>query len=52
MQRIKRFFKIILGFTLLTVGAAMFLLPDLHWLTIGPGLAVLAAEGQQRSIER
>jgi tellurite resistance protein TerC len=44
MQRTKHFLKIILGFTLLTMGAAMFLLPGPGWLTIGLGLMVLAAE--------
>jgi len=44
MQRTRRFLKIILGFTLLTIGAAMLLLPGPGWLTIGLGFVVLAAE--------
>jgi len=44
MQRTKHFLKIILGFMLLTMGAAMLLLPGPGWLTIGLGLMVLAAE--------
>jgi uncharacterized protein (TIGR02611 family) len=44
MQRTKQFLKIILGFMLLTMGAAMLLLPGPGWLTIGLGLMVLAAE--------
>jgi O-antigen/teichoic acid export membrane protein len=44
MQRTKRLFKIVLGFTLLAIGAAMILLPGPGLLTIGLGLVVLAAE--------
>jgi uncharacterized protein (TIGR02611 family) len=44
MQRAKRLLKIVLGFTLLAIGAAMLVLPGPGWLTIGLGLVVLAAE--------
>jgi uncharacterized protein (TIGR02611 family) len=44
MQRTKRLLKIVLGFTLLAIGAAMLMLPGPGWLTIGLGLAVLATE--------
>jgi drug/metabolite transporter (DMT)-like permease len=44
MQRTKRLLKIVLGFTLLVIGAAMLVLPGPGSLTIGLGLVVLAAE--------
>lgn len=44
LQGTKRLLRIILGFTLLTIGAAMLLLPGPGWLTIGFGLMILAAE--------
>jgi len=44
MQRTKRLLKIVLGFTLLAIGAAMLVLPGPGSLTIGLGLVVLAAE--------
>jgi uncharacterized protein (TIGR02611 family) len=44
MQRTKRLLRIAFGFTLLAIGTAMLLLPGPGWLTIGLGLAVLAAE--------
>jgi len=44
MQRTKRLPKIVLGFTLLVIGAAMLILPGPGWLTIGLGLVVLSAE--------
>jgi uncharacterized protein (TIGR02611 family) len=44
MQKTKRLLKIVLGFTLLVIGAAMLVLPGPGWLTIGLGLVVLAAE--------
>jgi tellurite resistance protein TerC len=44
MQRTKRLLKIVLGFTLLAIGAAMLVLPGPGWMTIGLGLVVLAAE--------
>jgi Putative transmembrane protein (PGPGW) len=44
MQRVKRLLKIILGFSLLAIGAGMIVLPGPGWLTIGLGLVLLAAE--------
>lgn len=44
IQRTKRLLRIVLGFTLLAIGAAMLVLPGPGWLTIGLGLVVLAAE--------
>ena len=44
LQKTKRLLKIVLGFTLLVIGAAMLVLPGPGWLTIGLGLVVLAAE--------
>ena len=44
IQRTKRLFKIVLGFTLLAIGAPMLVLPGPGWLTIGLGLVVLATE--------
>jgi uncharacterized protein (TIGR02611 family) len=44
MQRVKRLLKIILGFSLLAIGAAMIVLPGPGWVTMGLGLVVLAAE--------
>jgi uncharacterized protein (TIGR02611 family) len=44
MQTVKRLLKILLGFTLLAIGAAMIVLPGPGWLTISLGLVVLAAE--------
>ncbi len=44
VQQAKRFFKILIGFTLLLAGAIMVFTPGPGWLTIALGLAVLAAE--------
>jgi uncharacterized protein (TIGR02611 family) len=44
LQQAKRWLKIIFGFTLLAVGAAMIITPGPGWLTILLGLGVLAAE--------
>jgi len=44
MQKTKRLLRIVLGFTLPVIGAAMLVLPGPGWLTIGLGLVVLAAE--------
>jgi uncharacterized protein (TIGR02611 family) len=44
IQRTKRFFKILAGFTLLVAGILMVVTPGPGWLTIGLGLALLAAE--------
>src|SRR2546429_5970411 len=44
VQQAKRFFKILMGFTLLLAGGIMLVTPGPGWLTIVLGLAVLAAE--------
>lgn len=44
LQQTKRFLKIMMGFTLLGVGALMILTPGPGWLTILLGLGFLAAE--------
>ncbi len=44
VRQAKRFFKILFGFTLLLLGVAMLVTPGPGWLTIGLGLALLAAE--------
>ncbi len=44
VQQTKRFFKILMGFTLLLAGGIMLVTPGPGWLTIALGLAVLAAE--------
>jgi tellurite resistance protein TerC len=44
VEQAKRFFKILIGFTLLVAGGIMLVTPGPGWLTIGLGLAVLAAE--------
>lgn len=44
LQRTKRLLKIVLGFTLVVIGAAMLVLPGAGWPTIGLGLVILAAE--------
>lgn len=44
VQQAKRFFKILIGFTLLLAGLVMLITPGPGWLTIALGLAVLAAE--------
>ena len=44
VQQIKRWFKILGGFTLLGAGIIMLVTPGPGWLTIVAGLAVLAAE--------
>jgi len=43
-QQIKRFFKIVAGFTLLLVGILMLVTPGPGWVAILGGLALLAAE--------
>ena len=43
-QQIKRFFKIVAGFTLLLVGIVMLVTPGPGWVAILGGLALLAAE--------
>ena len=44
VQQARRFFKILIGFTLLLAGAVMLVTPGPGWVTIALGLAVLAAE--------
>jgi tellurite resistance protein TerC len=41
---VKRLIKIVFGFTLLAIGAALLVLPGPGWLVIAFGLAVLAGE--------
>ena len=43
-DRVKRGVRIIVGFTLLTLGATALVLPGPGWLTIALGLALLASE--------
>ncbi len=43
MQKTKRLLRIVLGFTLLVIGAAMLVLPGPGSLTIGLGLVVLGS---------
>jgi tellurite resistance protein TerC len=44
IDQVRRFFKILAGFTLLLVGAAMLFTPGPGWLVIFLGLTLLAAE--------
>jgi uncharacterized protein (TIGR02611 family) len=44
VQQVKRFFKILMGFTLLAAGAIMLVTPGPGWVVIVLGLAILAAE--------
>nr|ALS92410.1 putative transmembrane protein (PGPGW) [uncultured bacterium]ALS92420.1 putative transmembrane protein (PGPGW) [uncultured bacterium] len=44
MKTAKRVVRIVFGFTLLALGAAMLVLPGPGWVTIAGGLAVLATE--------
>ena len=44
VQQVRRFFKILGGFTLLFVGVVMLVTPGPGWLAIAGGLATLAAE--------
>lgn len=44
IQHAKRFFRMILGFTLLVVGAVMIVSPGPAWLVILCALGLLAAE--------
>jgi uncharacterized protein (TIGR02611 family) len=44
IDQVRRFFKILGGFTLLLVGAVMLFTPGPGWLVIFLGLTVLAAE--------
>ncbi len=53
-QQVKRFFRVLIGFTLLLLGAVMLVTPGPGWLTIFLGLGVLAAEfvWAQRLLQR
>ena len=44
VEQVRRLFRIIIGFTLLLVGAVMLITPGPGWLTIFLGLGLLAAE--------
>jgi uncharacterized protein (TIGR02611 family) len=44
VQQVRRFFKILGGFTLLLIGVVMLITPGPGWLVIVGGLAMLAAE--------
>lgn len=44
VQQVRRFFKIIGGFTLLVAGVVMLVTPGPGWLVILGGLAMLGAE--------
>jgi tellurite resistance protein TerC len=44
IDQVRRFFKILAGFTLLLVGAVMVFTPGPGWLIIFLGLTLLAAE--------
>jgi uncharacterized protein (TIGR02611 family) len=44
VQQTKRFFKVLMGFTLLALGGIMLVTPGPGWLVIALGLATLAAE--------
>jgi hypothetical protein len=44
VQQVKRWLKIVSGFTLLAIGIVMLVTPGPGWLTIVAGLALLAAE--------
>jgi uncharacterized protein (TIGR02611 family) len=44
IDQVRRFFKILGGFTLLGVGAVMLITPGPGWLVIFLGLTLLAAE--------
>jgi len=44
IDQVRRFFKILAGFTLLVVGAIMLFTPGPGWLVIFLGLTLLAAE--------
>jgi uncharacterized protein (TIGR02611 family) len=44
IDQVRRFFKILAGFTLLVIGVVMFFTPGPGWLVIFLGLTLLAAE--------
>ena len=43
VQQVKRFFTILVGFTVLLAGVVMLVTPGPGWVTIAAGLAILAA---------
>jgi len=43
IQQVKRFFTILIGFTVLLAGILMLVTPGPGWVTIFAGLAILAA---------
>jgi uncharacterized protein (TIGR02611 family) len=44
IEQVRRVFRIVVGFTLLTVGVVMIITPGPGWLVILLGLSLLAAE--------
>lgn len=44
IEQVRRFFRILAGFTLLLVGVLMFFTPGPGWLVVFFGLTLLAAE--------
>lgn len=44
IDQVRRFFKILAGFTLLVIGVVMFFTPGPGWLVVCLGLTLLAAE--------
>jgi uncharacterized protein (TIGR02611 family) len=44
VEQVRRLFRIVIGFTLLLVGAVMLITPGPGWLTMLLGLGLLAAE--------
>ena len=44
IEQVRRFFRILVGFTLLLIGVVMFFTPGPGWLVIFLGLTLLAAE--------
>jgi len=54
IEQVRRFFKVLAGFTLLLIGAVMLFTPGPGWLVIFLGLTLLAAEfvWARRLVER
>jgi len=54
IKQVRRFFRILAGFTLLLIGVIMFFTPGPGWLVIFLGLTLLAAEfvWARRLVER
>jgi uncharacterized protein (TIGR02611 family) len=44
IARVKRWIRIVIGFTVLAAGVAMLVLPGPGWVTIAVALAILAGE--------